>query len=66
MDAFIGRECLPEFDRYVGQAYETSALDILWFYPTSGGWSSGDRTFQCAVYDPSDDALTGSVRGSGR
>lgn len=58
--------CLPAFDAFIGLAYEQSRYDIGWFQPTRDGWDQGDRSVQCAVVDPDDAELTGSLRGSAR
>ena len=63
---FVGSVCLPAFDEYVGMAYEESRLDVFWYFPLQDGWSSGDHVVQCAVYDPLDSKLVGSLRGAAR
>ena len=50
----------------VGAEYQTSVLDIAWFTPTQDAWNDGDHTGQCAVYDPGDTQLTGTLRGTRR
>lgn len=66
MGSFLASACVPAFADYVGSAYGASALEILPVTPTEDGWSRGDRTFFCAVYDPATGQLTGSLHGSGR
>lgn len=63
---FVEGTCLPAFEAYVGRAFADSVLDINWLVPTSSGWTFGDRTVQCAVYDPATDRLTASLKGSRR
>lgn len=63
--AFVQRSCLPMFDRYVGRAFEESALDVSWLEPTPEGWAQGDRTFTCAAVALDGTKTSGSVRGSG-
>ncbi|HEX2193585.1 MAG TPA: septum formation family protein [Candidatus Limnocylindria bacterium] len=65
-EAWLDENCLPAFSDYVGTSYQESALEILWFQPTEDGWDEGDHSVQCAVYDPSDNELTASLRGSNR
>jgi hypothetical protein len=65
-DAYVGRECVPAFDDFVGLAYADSRLELFYFSPTEGGWSAGDRGIQCAVYDPADSTLTETLRGAAR
>jgi putative regulator of septum formation len=66
MDAFVFDECAPAFEQFVGEAYATSELYFDYFSPTSAGWDDGDRVFQCALYDPSDAALTSSMEDAAR
>ena len=63
---YVDATCVPAFETYVGKAYNDSSLDISWLYPGSDGWSSGDRTVECSVYDPSNNQLTASLRSSRR
>jgi hypothetical protein len=63
---FVAAVCLPAFDEYVGLAWEESRLDIFWYFPLEDGWSEGDRLVQCAVYDPLDSELVGSLRSAAR
>ena len=65
-DVWLERNCLPAFADYVGAEYQTSVLDIAWFTPTQDAWDDGDHTLQCAVYDPGDTQLTGTLRGTRR
>ncbi|MDF1596787.1 MAG: septum formation family protein [Acidimicrobiia bacterium] len=53
------QHCLPVFDMYTGESYETSDLWIGYFVPDSTAWSAGDRIMQCYLYLP-DSMLTGS------
>lgn len=66
---FLGlleRECLSPFAEFVGIGLEESRLDIFWLTPTESGWAAGDREMRCAVFDPFDEELTESMRGSAR
>lgn len=64
--SFVDQQCLPAFASYVGIGYESSALEISWFYPTSSGWGRGDRTVQCVIFDPQQGQITGSLKGAAR
>lgn len=58
--------CLGRFERFVGNAYEDSVLDITALYPSSQSWSAhGDREVVCAIYDMNGGKLTGSSKASG-
>jgi hypothetical protein len=63
---FVVQRCLPAFASYVGVDYQVSLLELDWFSPTDAGWSHGDRTVQCAIFDPSQDQVTGSLKGVAR
>ena len=61
---FVGEVCLPAFDEYVGLAYEDSRLEVYWYYPLEDGWNEGDHLVQCAIYDPLESDIVGSLRGA--
>ena len=64
--AYADDSCTPAFETYVGRAYEDSVLDFAWLYPGNEAWASGDRVIECSVYDPNNNQLTASMKGSGR
>jgi hypothetical protein len=64
--SYVESACVPAFGPYVGKGYHDSSLDISWLYPGSEGWTSGDRTVECSLYDPQNTELTGSLRSSFR
>lgn len=58
--------CLPEFEAFVGMAYDDSELYYMPFTPTQGSWDGmNDREILCLVEDPSGEA-TGSLQGAAR
>jgi hypothetical protein len=63
---FIAQECLPAFGGYVGINYDESVLDFVPFTPTSESWDQGDRSIQCAAFDPKDATLTDSLKDAAR
>ena len=66
MSELAFEQCLGRFERFVGNAYEDSVLDITALYPSSQSWSMhGDREVVCAVYDMNGDKLRGSAKASG-
>lgn len=65
-EASFASICLPAFADYVGRAYEDSRLDLYWYVPVEGSWDQGDRSIQCAVFDPLDSQIVGSLRGADR
>jgi hypothetical protein len=66
MDDYTVANCDPVFDAYVGRAYEDSQYDWVSFSPTEAGWKDGDHAMQCALIDPDNDKLTGSLLGVAR
>ena len=58
-------KCVPLFEGYAGSDYETSRLDVWWIFPTTEGWSDGDREVACVLYDLDLNKLTGSMANSG-
>jgi hypothetical protein len=64
LTTFVVENCGPAFDAYIGKAYADSQLDFSWLYPSSEGWSDGDRSVQCAAYDPRSSRLTISLKGT--
>ena len=65
-EVFMNTNCMPAYLGYVGHDYQTSQFDVYWLSPSGDGWSHGDRSIQCAVYDPEVDRLTGSLKGAKR
>lgn len=61
---YVDEHCLAAFERFVGTSYADSQLDVFWLEPTQAAWTAGDRSVQCAVYDPRNARLTGSLKGS--
>lgn len=66
LSGFAEQECVAAFTSYVGLGYDTSVLEVVYFTPTSDAWDSGDRSVQCAAYDPSNAAVVGSLQGAAR
>lgn len=53
---------------WVAPSPELAAPDLppYWLYPTDDSWRQGDRTVQCAVFDPNQPLLTTSLKGANR
>lgn len=64
IETFLIDNCSTAFQTFVGRAYSESILEMSWFTPTQAGWNTGDRIIQCAVYHPTIDRLTSTVKGS--
>lgn len=58
--------CEPEFEPYVGAAWEASAIGASMISPSEESWAAGDRSFICVLYDDANDALTEPLAGSAR
>ena len=41
--------CLSRFESFVGMEYDYSIYYLSSVFPTSGSWSQGDRSIQCAL-----------------
>jgi hypothetical protein len=63
-DNYVTDNCGSAFGSYVGKAFDDSALEVYWLQPTDDAWRSGDHVVQCAVWDPSRERLTQSLKGS--
>lgn len=64
--SFVDTTCTPAFETYVGSPFDAEPdLSIGYFYPSTDGWSSGDRTFTCYVARTDEAPITQSVKGSG-
>ena len=57
--------CVGAFDDFIGEAYETSALEISQVTPNERNWRAGDRRVLCFVRDP-ERKTTGSLAGARR
>lgn len=66
LSGFAEQECVGAFTDYVGTTYETSALDVVYFTPSRDAWDGGDRSVQCAAYDPNNAAMVGTLQGASR
>lgn len=58
--------CDPAFAAYVGRDRDASRYDWVYLSPTESGWKDGDRAMQCALFDPVNEKLTGSLLGVAR
>jgi len=56
--------CYDAFPAFVGIAYEDSALDYSYFYPTEESWGASDREIMCIIYDA--EPNTGTLAGAAR
>jgi hypothetical protein len=59
-------DCPPAFLTYVGKAFDTSELEILFLTPSSDTWKSGDRAIVCTLSLPNGAKATSSLKGSDR
>jgi hypothetical protein len=63
-DSWMAANCVPAFESYVGRSYDQSNLEVYYMVPTDGGWRSGDRSIQCALYPQNNAHPTTSLKGS--
>ena len=59
------QNCLSAYAAFVGVAYEESALEYYYLYPTESTWTSGDRMVSCLLTDPAGQT-TGTLQGAAR
>ena len=57
--------CGRSFTKFVGVDFGISALDFVYYYPTESSWAAGDRTVDCAIFDP-DGKTTGTLKLANR
>ncbi len=62
----VTEQCIAVFETYVGLSYTDSVLDIAYIYPSEDSWGDGDRGYVCSLFDVSQEALVGSMRGAAR
>ena len=55
--------CIAQFEAAVGEAYETSPLDIFPLTPTESGWAAGDQEVICSIYNLDLSKLTADALG---
>jgi len=65
-ETYVTDNCYPAFGAYIGKAYGQSELEMYWLAPTASGWRAGDRSVQCAAYQPRVPTQTVSFKGSNR
>ena len=63
---FADQFCVTAFDTFVSMAYEDSALDFGYFYPSEEGWADGDEAVACVLYNVDGAPMVGSMRGAAR
>ncbi|MDQ3879459.1 MAG: septum formation family protein [Chloroflexota bacterium] len=65
MQSYAEEECKgSRFEDYVGIDYASSIYEVFPITPSEESWSSGDREIICSLYDPRDNEMEGSVRGT--
>lgn len=66
IDALMEGKCRSAFEHYVGIAYDQSELDLNFWTAEKQGWSQGNRTVVCLVYDPEHETTTEALAGTAR
>jgi hypothetical protein len=66
LSSFAEEECVGAFQAYIGLPPQDSALRVTYFTPSSDAWDDGDRSVQCAAYDPDAESRTGTLKGAAR
>ena len=66
IDRFIDETCVPAFETYLGQPFESATdFDLGYFYPDRDSWDKGDRTFSCYITRVDGAKLTQTVKAAG-
>jgi hypothetical protein len=62
---FADASCLEAFGSYTGTDYLDSNLFFTYLHPSLDSWNDGDdRQVICVIVSPSEDGMTGSVKGT--
>ena len=62
---YADEECTTRFSAYVGETSEESDLEVVFILPSRDAWEDDDlRRIVCAVADPDEEPLVGTVRDS--
>ncbi|MEJ1086942.1 septum formation family protein [Microbacterium sp. Mu-80] len=65
IETAVFETCIPEFEQYVGIAWQDSALDIRWLEPSAETWEHlDDRIVQCIIVDGAGGKLDASMKGA--
>jgi Septum formation len=65
IEGIVEEECFAEFESFVGMAYESSALEVMFLQPSDESWEQGDRELVCMITDPAGQS-TGTLEGANR
>jgi hypothetical protein len=66
LDRFIDETCVPAFETYLGEPFETATeFDLGYFYPDRDSWDKGDRTFSCYISRVDGARMTQTVKAAG-
>lgn len=65
VDEMIFEACAPDFDAYVGTAFDDSELEVFTIYPIEENWEF-DQEYVCLAQLSGRSTLTESIRDSGR
>ncbi len=66
LQQFANERCTTNFDGYIGQRYELSAIEISFWAPSSQDWDRDPQPFACTLYDPKAGLTVGTLAGSAR
>lgn len=59
--------CSAEFETFVGIDFESSVLELLYFYPVEESWNAaGDREILCFVAEADEAPVAGTLKDAGR
>jgi len=58
--------CSSEFASFVGVPFDSSTLELTYFYPTTDTWKADDREIVCLIGGASGAATSGTLKGAAK
>ena len=65
LNKFAEKQCISNFEAYVGKRFVSSTLDATWMIPTKDSWAQNDRSIMCLAFAMDHSKLKQSVKDSG-
>ncbi len=65
LNKFAEKQCISNFEAYVGKRFVSSTLDATWMIPTKDSWAQNDRSIVCLAFAMNHSKLKQSVKDSG-
>ena len=65
LNKFAEKQCISNFEAYVGKRFVSSTVDATWMIPTKDSWAQNDRLIVCLAFAMDHSKLKQSVKDSG-